>query len=316
MGFVPIVTRAALITVALFLTLAPAAAARPPHIGIGEQNPGFFDDRRWKALDSPHVRLVVSWDALKSDWQTAELDTWMAAAARAKAKPLITFGHSRLDRREMYLPTRLQFARAFRAFRRRYPRQRVFQVWNEANHGTQPTFRRPDRVARYFDTMRRTCPRCTVAAPSVLDMGNMLSWIQRFRSAARRKVRIWSIHNHLDANRFRTLGTRKLLRHTKGQLWFTETGGIVNRYIDGRRRKGYNRRNAAKATRQVFRLARLSRRVTRIYFYHWIAPAERRPRWDSAFVTPKGRARPALRVLRSELRRAQRSTGRRRATRP
>ena len=310
-------TRAALITIAVLALLAPAAAsAKPPKVGIGEQNPTFFEDRRWKALDSPHVRLVVAWDALKSSWQIAEIDAWMAAAARHKAKPLITFGHSRLDRRERYLPTRDEFASAFRAFRRRYPSQRLFQVWNEANHGTQPTERRPDRVARYYDAMRRNCPRCTIAAPSVLDMNNMITWIEAFRRVARRKVRIWSIHNHLDANRFRTLGTRKLLRHTKGQLWFTETGGIVNRYIDGRRRKGYNRRNAAKATRQVFKLARLSRRVTRIYFYHWIAPPERRPRWDSGFVTPAGRARPALRVLRSELRRAARQpTGRRRAPR-
>jgi hypothetical protein len=304
---VPFVIRVALLTIALLALLAPAAgAAKRPLIGIGEQNAGFFQDKRWKALDRPHVRLVVAWDALKSGWQTAEVDAWMAAAARAKAKPLITFSHSRLGRRrEKYLPTRDEFASAFRAFRRRYPRQRLFQVWNEANHGTQPTFRRPDRAARYYDALKRNCPRCTVAAPSVLDMNNMLSWIKRFRRVARRKVTIWSIHNHIDANRFRTVGTRKLLRHTKGQVWFTETGGIVNRYIDGRRRKQYNRRNAANATKQVFRLARLSRRVKRVYFYHWVAPPERRPRWDSAFVTAKGRPRPALSVLRSELRRAR-----------
>ena len=307
-GFEPIVTRAALIALALLAWLSPTAVAQSKKpvmkIGIGEQNPSFFDDRRWQRLDSPHARLVVAWNALDSQWQTAEIDAWMAAAARAGAKPLITFSHSR-ERRPKYLPTRDEFASEFRAFMRRYPDQKRFQVWNEANHGTQPTHDRPDRAARYFDAMKRNCRDCTIAAPSVLDMGNMLEWIREFRREARRKVRIWSIHNHLDANRFRTLGTRKLLRHTKGKLWFTETGGIVNRYIDGRRRKGYNRRNAARATKQVFRLARLSRRVRRVYFYHWIAPDERRPRWDSAFVTPTGRARPALRVLRRQVRRAR-----------
>jgi hypothetical protein len=297
-------TRAVLLAIAVLACLAPSAsAAQRPAIGIGEQNPSFFGDKRWKSLKSPHVRLVVSWDALESDWQTAQLDHWMAEAKAARAKPLITFGHSRIDRREMYLPTRDEFAAAFRDFRRRYPKQKLFQVWNEANHGTQPTWNRPDRAARYYDALRRNCRRCTIAAPSVLDMSNMLTWIRQFRRVARSKIRIWSIHNHLDANRFRTLGTRKLLRHTKGKLWFTETGGIVNRYIDGRRRKEYNRRNAAKATKQVFRLTRLSRRITRVYFYHWIAPSQRRPRWDSGFVTPQGRARPALRVLRREIRR-------------
>jgi hypothetical protein len=60
-----------------------------------------------------------------------------------------------------------------------------------------------------------------------------------------------------------------------------------------------------RATRQVFRLAGLSRRVTRVYFYHWIAPEDRRPRWDSAFIDPNGRERPALAVVRREARRVR-----------
>jgi hypothetical protein len=300
------VIRTALIALALVLVLAPAATAKL-RIGIGEQSPAMFDDKRWQALDSPHVRFVVAWDALRrNDWQRAELDAWMAAAERAGAKPLISFGHSRRSRkREKYLPTRDEFASEFRAFRRRFPDQKLFQVWNEANHGTQPTWRRPDRAARYFDAMKRNCRQCTIAAPSVLDMDNMLRWIRQFRRVARRKVRIWSIHNHLDANRNRTIGTRKLLRHTRGRLWFTETGGIVNRVVDGRRVRRYNKRNSVRATRQVFKLARLSRRVTRIYFYHWFAPRERRPRWDSAFIAPNGRERPALTVLERRLRRSR-----------
>ena len=297
--------RTALITVALLLALAAPAGARL-QIGIGEQNSNFFHDPRWKALKAPNARLVVSWNFLRSDWQTAEVDHWMQAAKDSGAKPLVTFGHARTGRK-LYLPTRDEMAREFRAFRRRYPWVNTFQTWNEANHGTQPTYRRPDRAARYFDAMKRNCPRCTIAAPSVLDAGNMLRWIRAFRRVARRKVRIWTIHNHIDANRHRTLGTRKLLRHTKGQVWFTETGGIVNRVVDGRRRKEYNKRNSVRATRQVFRLAKLSRRVTRVYFYHWIAPEERRPRWDSAFIDPNGRARPALAVVKRQIRLARRA---------
>jgi len=303
--FLPIVTRTALIAVAVVACLAaPASASAKLTIGIGEQNPGFFDDKRWQKLDSPHVRLVVAWNALRSDWQRSELDTWIAAAKRAGARPLITFSHAR-GRRERYLPTRDQMASEFRAFRRRYPHLRLFQAWNEANHGTQPTWRRPDRAARYYDAMKRNCPKCSIIAPSVLDARNMIPWIREFRKVVRRKVRIWSIHNHIDANRLRTSGTRELLRHTRGKVWFTETGGIVNRVIDGRRRKRYNKRNSVRATRQVFRLARLSRRVTRVYFYHWFAPEDRRPRWDSGFIDPNGRARPAFRVVKREARRAR-----------
>ena len=297
--------RTALIAFGLLLALAAPASARL-QIGIGEQNPQFFADPRWHALKAPNVRLVVGWNALRSDWQRAEVDAWMTAARLTGAKPLVTFGHARTGRK-LYLPTRDQLASEFRAFRRRYPEVRTFQTWNEANHGTQPTYRRPDRAARYFDAMKRNCPSCTIAAPSVLDAGNMLSWIREFRREARAPVRIWTIHNHIDANRHRTLGTRKLLRHTKGKIWFTETGGIVNRVIDGRRRKEYNKRNAVKATRQVFKLAKLSRRVTRVYFYHWIAPEDRKPRWDSAFIDPNGRARPALAVVKRQMRLARRA---------
>jgi hypothetical protein len=302
------VTRIALVAFAVAVCLVGAApAAATLRIGIGEQNPTFFDDPRWQALDAPYVRLVVPWDALKVAAHRAEVDAWMAAAEREGADPLVTFGHSRRRGRELHLPSRRKFSAAFRAFRKRFPGQRVFQVWNEANHGTQPTYRAPARAARYYDAMKRHCRGCTIAAPSVLDARNMIPWIKRFRAVAKRPVRIWSIHNHIDANRLRTTGTRELLRNTRGQVWFTETGGIVNRVVDGRRRKEYNKRNSVRATRQVFRLARMSRRVKRIYFYHWVAPNERRPRWDSAFIDRNGRERPALRVVRRELRRLERA---------
>lgn len=288
----------------LLVAAAPAAGASKLRVGIGEQNPSFFDDRRWQALDAPYARVVVAWNAMSSPWQRAELDRWMAAARARGADVLVTFSHGR-GRRERYLPTRTQFARQFRALRRRYPDVKTFQAWNEANHGTQPTHRRPARAAAYFDAIKRNCRSCTVSAPSVLDMANMVSWISRFRRAVHNPVRIWSLHNHIDANRHRTSGTREFLRATRGRVWFTETGGIVNRWVDGRRVRRYNRANAARAIRAVFRLAHLSRRIKRVYLYHWLAPPQRRPRWDSGLVDRDGKARPSLTALRRELRRAR-----------
>ena len=103
--------------------------------------------------------------------------------------------------------------------------------------------------------MRRTCPECTITAPSVLDAPNMTRWIKAFKRKTRYPVRVWAIHNHIDANRHRTSGTRELLRITRGQLWFTETGGIVNRWVDGRKITRYNQKNAVRAIRNVFKLA-------------------------------------------------------------
>ncbi len=43
-------------------------------------------------------------------------------------------------------------------------------------------------------------------------------------------------------------------------------------------------------------LATLSPRITRLYLYHWNARTTR-DTWDSAFISPSGRERPALDVL-------------------
>jgi hypothetical protein len=297
-------TRLVLLTTLLLLGLAGPASAKLT-VGIGEQNPSVFADKRWQALDAPDVRYVMSWDAIRRNgWELAELDNYMYWARQVDARVLITFGHSRRRGQELKMPSRLQFIREFRKLRRRYPEVKTFQTWNEGNHGTQPTFTKPGKAALLYNSMRRTCPECTITAPSVLDAPNMTWWITRFKRKTRYPVRIWAIHNHIDANRHRSSGTRELLRITKGQLWFTETGGIVNRWVDGRRVTRYNQRNAVRAIRNIFNLAKINRRrITRIYMYHWIAPKERRPRWDSALVGRRGEPRPSLRTFQAQLRR-------------
>jgi hypothetical protein len=299
------VTRALLISLLALACLAPAAQAAKLKVGIADQNPTFFDDKRWQALKTPYARYVISWDAMTTSWERAETDAWMAAARSRHANILVTFGHSRRPSRERSLPSRDKFAHQFRLLRRRYPYLRLFQAWNEANHETQPTRYRPDRVAQYYDAIKRNCPECTVSAPSLLDDRALLSWIKRFRQKARYPITIWSIHNHVDANRHRSTLTRKFLANTKGQLWFTETGGIANRWVDGKRRSEYNTKNAAKAIRNVFTLAKLSKRIKRVYIYQWRAPKQRRPRWDSGLIDPKGKARPSLTALKREMRRVR-----------
>jgi hypothetical protein len=299
-----LMTRVVLLTTLLLLALAAPASAKLT-VGIGEQNAGFFQDKRWRALKAPDVRYVMSWDAIRRNgWELAELDNYMYWARQTKARVLISFGHSRRGGQELKMPSRLAFIREFRKLRRRYPEVKTFQVWNEGNHGTQPTFTKPGTVATLYNSMRRTCPECTITAPSVLDAPNMTWWITRFKRKARYPVRIWAIHNHIDANRHRSSGTRELLRITRGKLWFTETGGIVNRWVDGRRVTRYNQKNAVRAIRNVFKLAKLNRkRINRIYMYHWRAPRERRPRWDSGLVGRRGETRPSLKTFQAQLRR-------------
>src|SRR5439155_26796099 len=173
-----VLTRSAALLCALALVAlaAPAgarAAAPPPVIGIAEQTPDLFYDPHWQALGIKDVRVVVGWDALRSKWQREDLDSYMDAARAAGARVLLSFGHSRGDGRHRTLPSVARFAGEFMRFRSRYPWVRDYLTWNEANHCSQPTCRRPDVAAAYFDAIRRNCPGCTVVAADVLDTSTM-----------------------------------------------------------------------------------------------------------------------------------------------
>ena len=95
-----------------------------------------------------------------------------------------------------------------------------------------------------------------------------------------------------------------MIKHAKGQIWFTETGGIVGRRNKDKVGFPESAAHAAVATRWVFdELVPLSRRITRVYLYHW--NAVRGDNWDSGLIDARGRARPALRVVRTVLRAGQ-----------
>jgi hypothetical protein len=287
---------------ALAAALIAPAGAGALVIGIGDQKPDMFGDPRFAGLGITHARLAVSWDALQHDWERQQLDQWLEAARQAGVQPLVGFSHARGDQRRV-LPSPSRFKYEFRQFRARYPWVTTFATWNEANHCGEPTCHRPQLVATYYRAMTRECPTCTILAAEVLDMPNMASWVDAFQRHLGSRPRFWGLHNYIDANRMRMSGTRALLRHTKGQIWFTETGGIVERR--NKRKVGFTESpaHAAQATRWVFdRLVPLSRRITRVYLYHWNASAG--DNWDSGLVGPNGRPRPALRVVRLEQRAA------------
>jgi hypothetical protein len=318
--------RAAVLLAAL-LALAfasPASAAQQkkpwpiPKIGIGEQNPEMFDSPYFKALDIKYVRVVTAWDSLRHRWSREALDHYMLAAREAGVTVLLGFGHARSKKRKVrrHVPSVREFTKEFLKYKKRYPWQKEWLTWNEANHCGEPTCHKARRVARFFNNMRHNCYGCTIVAADVLDTPTMPEWVREFRRTARDDKVIWGLHNYIDANRFRTKGTRALLKAApKGKIWFTETGGLVVRRNGSRIAFPGNRRHAAKATKQVFRLARLSRRVERVYIYHWMPQRTKLPTWDSALVDPRGKPRPAYNVLKSFIRRFARQAAARRLER-
>jgi hypothetical protein len=287
--------RFALFAAAVAATLCAAAPAAALTVGIADNKADMFFDPRFQASGVQHARISIGWDALSSPWQTEQLDRWLTAARKDGVAPLVSFGHSRTDRRSLPTPDRFLFE--FRRFRARYPWVREFATWNEANHCGEPTCHRPALVAAYYRSVRRECPDCRILAAEVLDMPNMVSWVRSFRRRAREEPRYWGLHNYIDANRARTTGTRRMLKAVKGQVWFTETGGIVRR--SNRRKVTFpeSAKHAATATTFLFKkLVPLSRRVTRVYIYHWNADATP-TNWDSALIGPTGRVRPAFRIV-------------------
>jgi hypothetical protein len=293
---------------ALLLIAAPADAAKRPVIGIGEQKVSMFSDPYFKRLGLRHVRYIAPWDTLKDPRQLALLDAWVAAARASRSRVLIGFERSlRSEKLSNTLPRPKQFERQFVRFRKRYPDVKTWLVWNEANHPLAMTGNRPRRAAQFYDAVQRNCYTCRVVAADVLDVPGMANWVRKFKRFAHFTPRVWGVHNYADANQFSSRSTRELLRVTeRGKVWFTETGGLVlRREYDGDRvtaRFGYSLRHAARATLHAIRLANLSRRIERVYLYHWRAP---RPvtNWDSAFIDGRGKPRRSYHVLKKKLKR-------------
>jgi hypothetical protein len=287
--------RVTALLVVLLGALCAAPSADALTIGIADQKPDMFTDLRFLASDLHYARRAIPWDTLTSPTQTAGLDAWLAAARNAHVNPLLSFTHSSTDRRRLPTPERLLYE--FRRLRERYPWVTDYASWNEANHCGEPTCHRPALVAAYWRKLRRECPTCRILAAEVLDMPNMTSWVKDFRRAAKVEPRYWGLHNYLDANRLRTTGTRRMLKAVTGQVWLTETGGIVSR--TNRRKVTFpeSAEHAATATRFLFDdLIPLSRRITRVYLYQWNSNPGPKT-WDSGLIGPSGKPRPAFRVL-------------------
>ncbi len=303
-------TRLVLLAAAALALAAPATAGALV-VGIADQKPDMFKDRRFRQLGIRHARLTVPWDAMRYGWQVRELDRWLVPARRAGVHPLVSFGHSRLYRRE--LPTPAELRLEFRRFKRRYPWVTNFATWNEANHCGEPTCHREALVAAYWRMLRRECPRCKVLAAELLDMPNLVMWVRRFKDRARAEPAAWGLHNYVEANRFRSDRLRSLLRHVRGSVWLTEVGGIVKRRVKRRytvRRIPESAAHAQRVMRFLFDdVVALSPRITRVYLYHWNAET-RNDTWDSALVGPTGQRRPALDTLRGVLRQLRREQDR------
>ena len=112
-------------------------------------------------------------------------------------------------------------------------------------------------------------------------------------------MRTLGLHHYLDVNRLRSSGTRRLLAAFKGDVWITESGGVVYRKHFRSKVAEFpeNPTHAGKVTRYVLDLStKLSSRVKRVYLYHWNVDRPE-PTWDSGLIDWAGVARPGFDAL-------------------
>jgi Glycosyl hydrolase catalytic core len=286
------------------LVAVPAAHAKV-RVGLSEQSPAMFAESNWSSLKLKRVRYILPWDFAKHPGNQAEVTSFMNAARAMRQEVLVTFSATRgcfvnnrySKKKACRAPSAAAYKSAVRTFRRQFPYAKTFTPWNEVNHISQPTYRKPKLAARYYKTLKSVCRGCTVMAADLLDSSDVKSYLRKFQRATRGKGRIWGLHNYKDVNRRQSKGVRNVLSVTKGQLWLTETGGIVKFGSDF----PYSEKRAAARTKYMFKLARRYKRTKRIYVYRYFGEP-RSSRFDAGLVDPDGSARPAYRQFRRSIR--------------
>jgi hypothetical protein len=274
-----------------------AGLRNSPVIGLADNRPETILDPRFGRSGIKRIRVQVPYDDIaRRGIRLRYLDHWFDTAKRHGIEPLVAFYRSYRSR--YLLPSAATFRRNFRLFRKRYPWVRHFSTWDEANFpDAQPTGDDPRRTAEYYRAARSECSdgRCTVVTVGFRADGSAHSswWLGEFKRHIGRGPHTWGLVAHPDVNRFQTLYTRDFLRSTRGPVWVTEVGAIN---FFGRGLPPSISRQTRAMRYLMSDYARVSRRIRRMYVYHWRA-APGNDLFDSALLSVEGQRRPAYRVF-------------------
>jgi hypothetical protein len=297
----------ALLLCLLCAGLAGAATASAQlRFGLSDYEPRSFSDPRVGELGIHLARDVVPWNAALRKSDRAEVTAWLTAVKHARQiTPFITFEHASNSSRA---PSPGQYLHAFLAFRKLFGWVKEFSPWDEANHASQPIARNPHLGALYYNLLAAHCPGCTVTAPDLLDSdANFERWALEFAHYAHPYPKVWPFNPYSSVSVDSPARIEQMLQAVRGQIWFSEVGGVV--WWKFRGRLIYHGPSyAARIAHFIFDFAKLSPRITRIYYYHWRSPGvpghtPRKARWDSGLIDAYGRARPALWVVAQRLHR-------------
>jgi hypothetical protein len=257
---------------------SPRAHASSSYItGIGDETASMFANPLYKQLHTKIVRYIAPYDAAARPYSLDKAITFIHNAEAAHEKVLVAFYHSE------YTPTRLPSVSTYqndvKKFVKLFPRVKEYESWDESNRGNEPgQFSSPSAVAaaKYYQALLRVCKGCTVVGLDVLDqnyIGPTLNYISEFKREIYRlqtvMPKIWGLHNYSDVNRLEGWRTRELVRALGGQVWLTETGGIVKFGGAFPNKNGSGLTRAAKVLKFMFALAGAHSQIKRLYIYDW-----------------------------------------------
>ena len=277
--------------------LGAAPAASQAYItGVGDDNPNMFASPLFQALNTKISRYFAAYNVVDTT-DLAAVTTWIHAAEQSGIQPMIAFYHAR-GRAGTHMPTVAAYTKEIKKFFKKFPEVKYYTPWNEANRGNVTvsggaSFHSPTakQAAQYYLALRSACKGCKIVGLDVLDGTNIkptIAYIHQFQAYARGHLpTIWGLHNYSDTNRNRSTGTKAVLAAVKGQVWLTETGGVVQ--FGGA--FPYSLSRASKALTYMFKLAASNRRIARLYIYNWYG-GDASTRFDAGLVDATGMPRP------------------------
>ena len=321
-----------------FAVIAPPAGAAV-QVGVSENNAPMFSDPNFQALGVKTTRLVVAYNAMsaavKGDNEiSSRVAPYLAAANASGVEPLVAFEHARgaaedcRNNRSLpqcKLPTAADYEANLRAFLIAFPQVRVITPWNEANHPSQPTQKKPKAAAMFTDIATKVCAQigrdCTILAVDVLDQADSVKakhptyksttkWIKTFKKSVHTPLKICGIHNYSDVNRFHSDGTKALIKALGcKQYWLTETGGLYDfaSFWSKKTKKAGHCSTApkcqVKAMKYLFKIVKKFKQIKKVFIYTWYGGNQ--PRFDAGIVqgAPGGKTtpRPAYYVVKGHV---------------
>jgi hypothetical protein len=301
------------------LALAPVAVGKagarqgmPPQAhaassfltGIGDEQDEMFTNLLWQRLHTRIARYIAPYDATVRSYSLTRARNWIRAAEAQHEQILVAFYHSE------YTPTKMPSVAVYQhdvqKFVKLFPHVRQYQPWDEANRGNiSRVLASPSAVAaaKYYQALLRVCKGCTVIGLDLLDQPNIsptLSYASEFKREIGRlqtiMPKIWGLHDYSDVNRLESWRTRELSRALGGQVWLTETGGLVQFGGAFPNTRGSGLTRAATVLKYTFAVATSQPQIKRLYIYDWTGGSSS-TRFDAGLMNARDQPRAGYVVV-------------------